>query len=254
MKTAFWIACIWVLGTHSTRPNLDDSDVYRVSASGYVLKYKGFRCIKNKSRNAGFDVKMYFLCIPEKMRPKEMAALTFDSLALYESVKSETVQNGPVFTLYDGADTMGITILCNMVEGKADDHTMNQLNEVLKDFKISYYGENPPPPSNLEVPSMDTTKGDIANANNASNPNRKSSSWVQKFTTVANLNPMSIVTWIFQPKAKEIGKKYLYISSNDLKCYSNTPPTKAFEIEHHFSMILQKGKSVYEVYFEIVPK
>jgi hypothetical protein len=252
MKIALFIASFLVLADYPSRQTLDYPAPNTVPVSGYMLKYKGFRCLKNKARNAGLEVKMYFLCIPEQMRPKEIATLTFDSLSLYENVKKETVQNGPVLSLFDGADTMGITLLCNIIEGQSNrNNTMNHLNEVLKEFKMTYHSENQPPTSNLNT-SVDTAGAKTVPLNNGSDS--KPQKWYQKVTTFVSLNPMDIAARIFQSKEKQIGKKYLYLSANDLKCYLHTPTNKAFDMDYHFSMILQKDKSAYEVYFEIVPK
>jgi hypothetical protein len=252
MKIALFIASFLVLAGYPSRQTLDYPTPNAVPVSGYILKYKGFRCLKNKARNAGFEVKMYFLCIPEQMRPKDIATLTFDSLSLYENVKKETVHNGPVLSLFHGADTMGITLLCNIIEGQSNrNNTMNHLNEALKEFKITYHSENQPPTSNLNT-SVDTAGDKTVPPNNV--PDSKPQKWFHKFTTLVHLNPMDIAARIFQSKEKQIGKKYFYLSPQDLQCYVHTPTSKAFDIDYHFSMILQKDKSAYEVYFEIVPK
>lgn len=241
MKTMLLMTCFWVLAAPLSAQCPDD--VIR-----YVIKYKGIRCIKNKAGKKGSDLKIYFLCIPEKTRPNQIATLPIDSID-YQGIKKDGIYESPVLKLFEGTNQEGVSLICNLVESKAQyNHSINLLEATLSDFKVAIHSEK----GALASDSVQTTT-DSSEFATTTKP-ESNSKWLTQIKIDHLFNPFAMIGRLIRKKDQSIEKKYFLLKASEIQLYLNKTPEKAFDIEHHFKLVLRSGDAAYEVYFEIVPK
>lgn len=217
--------------------------------NNYVIQYKGFHCINNKAKKNGTDLKIYFLAISEDKTPNDILALRIDSMGS-EGIKKGNTYPGPVVTIYKGANTEGVSLLCKMVEDKTKlFNTINNWGEAFKEINLIYHGETVKKPTSGAMPNASTDSSEVVTKNQ---PNKKVE-WNGVGKVDAIFNPFKMLSILIQKKNTAIEKKCVLIKATDYQNYLSTPVKEAYGIEHHFSMVLENNDSVYEVFFEIVP-
>lgn len=218
----------------------------------YSIIYKGVSCIKNNGRKNGKDVKIYFQCIPENMRPNEMSLLPFDSL-IYDNIITEKTCNAPALTIFEGKHSSGVTLICYLKESANERKRqkrkrlitcLDALNGI--HFTVSRGAfQNIPGQAWNSQQQWPTGSEDLS----------IKPKWRTQITANLILNPMGMLSKVIANQKDElVEKKYCFLSADEIDGLLKKQPSYQNGIKYDFAILLENGESTYKVYFDAMPK